>query len=201
MRRVPLRLKLTLAFTGVMAVLLAVAGIALSVLVASNLDSTINDGLQARAGDQAAVLVVTGRASSDRLERSGEQYVQVFQDGRLSAWTQGAGSSPLLTRAEVESAATRPLIAEHKVRNAHVRVYARPAGRFVVLVGESLAQREKALDSLRALLIIGGPLALLIASLVGYALAAAALRPVERMRRRAAAVTAAETSERLPVPP
>jgi signal transduction histidine kinase len=36
---------------------------------------------------------------------------------------------------------------------------------------------------------------------VGYALAAAALRPVERMRRHAAAVTAAETSERLPVPP
>ena len=45
MRRIPLRLKLTLAFTGVMAVLLAAAGIALSVLVAENLDSTIDDGL------------------------------------------------------------------------------------------------------------------------------------------------------------
>ena len=37
--------------------------------------------------------------------------------------------------------------------------------------------------------------------MVGYVLAAAALRPVERMRRHAAAVTAAGTSERLPVPP
>ena len=46
--------KLTLAFTGVMAVLLAGAGIALSVLVAQNLDSTIDDGLAARAGDAAA---------------------------------------------------------------------------------------------------------------------------------------------------
>jgi hypothetical protein len=55
MRRIPLRLKLTLVFTGVMAVLLAAAGIALSVLVAQNLDSTIDDGLAARAGDAAAV--------------------------------------------------------------------------------------------------------------------------------------------------
>ena len=77
----------------------------------------------------------------------------------------------------------------------------RTAPRRSLVVGESLAQRERALDALHALLAIGGPLALLIASAVGYALAAAALRPVERMRRHAAAVTAAETSERLPVPP
>jgi len=43
------------------------------------------------------------------------------------------------------------------------------------------------------------PLALLAASLGGYALAAGALRPVEAMRRRAAAVTA-EQPGRLPVP-
>ena len=61
MSRMPLRFKLTLAFTGVMAVLLTGAGIALSLLVASNLDNTIDDGLEARAGDAAAV-VRTGAA-------------------------------------------------------------------------------------------------------------------------------------------
>ena len=45
------------------------------------------------------------------------------------------------------------------------------------------------------------PLALLLASLAGYGLAAAALRPVEAMRRRAAAVGAREPGHRLPVPP
>ncbi len=45
MARIPLRFKLTLAFTGVMAVLLACAGFALSLLVAQNLDNTIDDGL------------------------------------------------------------------------------------------------------------------------------------------------------------
>src|SRR3954452_13640462 len=70
--RVPLRVKLTLAFTGVMAVLLAAAGIALSVLVAENLDSPIDDGLAARSGDAAAVV------SSGKLERTGEPFAQVL---------------------------------------------------------------------------------------------------------------------------
>ncbi len=201
MRRIPIRLKLTLAFTGVMAVLLAAAGIALSVLVAENLDSTIDDGLKARAGDAAAVAIATGGSGNRRLERSGEAFAQVFEGRKRIATTQGAEAGPLLSPAELDRAATQPVITQREVRTAQLRLYARPAGRFVVVVGESLAQREKALDSLRALLAVGGPLALLLASLVGYAMAAAALRPVERMRRRAAAISAAETGERLPVPP
>jgi two-component system OmpR family sensor kinase len=200
MRRIPLRLKLTFAFTGVMAVLLAAAGIALSLLVAENLDSTIDDGLEARAGDQAAVAIATDGTGSARLERSGEAFAQVFKDGVMTARTQGAGSPPLLTPTQLQRASRGPLITQHRVRTGTVRLYARPAGDYVVVVGEPLTQREKALDSLRALLLIGGPLALLLASLVGYTMAAAALRPVERMRRRAAAVSAAETGERLPVP-
>ena len=78
-----------------------------------------------------------------------------------------------------------------------------PAGgrRAIVVVGESLEQRRTALDGLHTLLALGGPLALLVASLAGYAVAAAALRPVERMRRRAAALTAAQAEGELPVPP
>jgi two-component system, OmpR family, sensor kinase len=202
MRRVPLRVKLTLAFTGVMAVLLAAAGIALSVLVARNLDSTIDDGLAARAGDAA---VVVERSGAESLESSGEAFAQVLDtNGEVVGTTVGAGPRPLLTTSELARARTRTVIAERPKhgKTAALRLLARPAGRGkIVVVGESLAQRERALDALHALLAIGGPLALLIASLVGYGLAAAALRPVERMRRRAAAITAAEASERLPVPP
>src|SRR5439155_16989708 len=88
---------------------------------------------------------------------------------------------------------------------AAVRLYAKPVrtdrGKRIVVIGEPLAQRQQSLSSLRALLAVGGPLALLLASLVGSALAAFALRPVERMRRRAAAITAGTAAERLPVPP
>ncbi|MFL5840264.1 MAG: sensor histidine kinase, partial [Thermoleophilaceae bacterium] len=49
-------------------------------------------------------------------------------------------------------------------------------------------------------LLIGVPLALLLASVAGVGLAAGALRPVERMRSRAATISAAETDARLPLP-
>jgi signal transduction histidine kinase len=205
MRRIPLRLKLTLVFTGVMAVLLAAAGIALSVLVAENLDSTIDDGLAIRAGDAAAVASPRSGSTgtpTQRLERSGEAFAQVLsRDGQIRASTQGARGAPLLTPEQIKTAASRAVIVERRLRGAKLRLYGRPAGRSsIVVVGEPLAQREKALDSLHALLAIGGPLALLLASLVGYVMAAAALRPVERMRRRAAAISAEESGERLPVP-
>jgi two-component system, OmpR family, sensor kinase len=73
------------------------------------------------------------------------------------------------------------------------------------LAGETLATEreesfEEALDNLATLLLIGGPVALLLASLAGYWAAGAALRPVEAMRRRAAAISASGPDERLPVP-
>jgi len=201
----PLRFKLTLAFTGVMAVLLTGAGIALSVLVANNLDNTIDDGLAARAGDAAAV--VAARTGQSALDTTGEAFAQVLDaDGDVVDTTAGAGESSLLDAASLAEARQGIVIVERRAQDgAAVRLLARPVNadgtKEIVVVGEPLAQRERALGALHALLAIGGPIALLIASAVGYILAAAALRPVERMRRHAAAVTAAGTSERLPVPP
>jgi signal transduction histidine kinase len=68
-----------------------------------------------------------------------------------------------------------------------------------VVVGTPLEARDDALATLRTELLVGGPAALLLASLIGYLIAAAALRPVERMRTRAAAISANRLSERLPI--
>ncbi|MBE2317555.1 HAMP domain-containing protein [Solirubrobacter sp. CPCC 204708] len=199
MSRMPLRFQLTLAYTGVMAVLLAIAGVALSLLVAQNLDSTIDDGLNARARDAAAVI------DGGLLESTGEPYAQKLTTlGVVLDTTSGAGPAPLISGAEIRRAARGDVFVEHRRGGTDLRLLARPvasSGRPAILVvGEPLAQRERALDALHARLLVGGPLALLIASAIGYALAAAALRPVERMRRHAAEITAAQTSERLPVP-
>jgi two-component system OmpR family sensor kinase len=200
--RVPLRIKLTLAFTGVMAVLLAAAGIALSLLVARNLDRTIDAGLAARARDAAAL------AARGRLVASGEAIAQVLDaDDRALESTARTGRGPLLTGAELRAATRGRLIVDRRQEadERSVRLYARPArveqGSVVLVIGEPLAQREQSLRTLRALLVVGGPLALLVASVVGSLLAAFALRPVERMRRRAAAITAGTHGGRLPVPP
>ncbi|MBA3841489.1 MAG: HAMP domain-containing protein [Actinobacteria bacterium] len=71
--------------------------------------------------------------------------------------------------------------------------------RSVVVLARSLSSRDETLDRLLRELLIASPLALLVASLAGYGLAAAALRPVEAMRRRAAAITAVSPTL-LPVP-
>jgi signal transduction histidine kinase len=70
----------------------------------------------------------------------------------------------------------------------------------VAVLARSLESRDESLDHLRHELLIFLPVALLAASLGGYALAAGALRPVEDLRRRAEAVTPGEPSN-LPVPP
>ena len=72
--------------------------------------------------------------------------------------------------------------------------------RMIVVVGASLRQREDALGELRTVLLLGGPVALALACLLGYAVAALALRGVESMRRRALHVSLVDPGQRLPVP-
>jgi two-component system OmpR family sensor kinase len=200
--RVPLRIKLTLAFTGVMAVLLAAAGIALSVLVASNLDRAIDGGLRARARDAAALIEGRGQ----RLTESGEAIAQELDPGgAVLDTTPKAGAVPLLGRAETRAASQTRILIDRRLGPERIRLFARPAStdgrRIVLVVGESLTQREQSLETLHTALLVGGPLALLLASLVGSLIAAFALRPVERMRRQAAAITATPSGRRLPAPP
>jgi signal transduction histidine kinase len=76
----------------------------------------------------------------------------------------------------------------------------RSARRQILVLGATRGDRAETLASLRDTFLIGGPLALLLTSLAGYALAGAALRPIEAMRRRAAEISSSSLDERLPVP-
>src|SRR5262245_35683811 len=189
-----------------MALVLAAGGLAIYTLFAADLDRTLEDGLRARAGDAGALLRSSGVGA---LRESGEPYAQVLDvRGNVIEATRRAGNRPLLDRADVADA----------LQGEHVTERARPPGSstdvrllgraeragtvpVVLVIGESLEQRDDALNSLAALLLVAGPLGLALTGLAGYLVTAAALRPVERMRARAAAITAAEAGERLPVPP
>ena len=61
-------------------------------------------------------------------------------------------------------------------------------------------RRDESVGSLNRLLLIALPIALVLASFAGYEVAGAALRPVERMRRRAAEISDRNPSQRLPEP-
>ena len=86
-------------------------------------------------------------------------------------------------------------------REENTRILSRPASpSTIVAVAASMRQRERTLETLSGVLLVGLPIALLLASLAGYAVAAGALRPVERMRRHAAGISEATSDARLPLP-
>ena len=68
------------------------------------------------------------------------------------------------------------------------------------MVGASTDDRKEALAGLVNSFLVGGPLALLLASGLGYVLAGRAMAPVAAMRRRAAEITLERSGERLPLP-
>jgi signal transduction histidine kinase len=70
----------------------------------------------------------------------------------------------------------------------------------VLVVGASTEARGETLEGLLTQLLVAAPIALVLASLLAYGLAAAALRPVESMRRRAAGIRPSDRGQRLPVP-
>jgi len=110
----------------------------------------------------------------------------------------------LLADSQLERARRGQTIVERTVDDEHMRLLAIPVAaqdeRLVVIVGASLEPRADALADLGGQLLVGGPIALLLASIAGYLLAAAALRPVERMGERAATISAVSPGRRLPVP-
>jgi two-component system OmpR family sensor kinase len=198
----PLRVRLTLAYTVAMAVVLAVVGAFLYLHTRSGLYGSIDDALELRAQDIAAV---ARGGDPTQLLRAGPppgqigDYAQVVDArGRIVAATQSA-PRPLLRDGELAEARRGRIVRD---RGDTLRVLAEPvdAGGRVVVVGADLPQREQTLDVLTGALLIGGPLALLLAAVAGYLLASGALRPVETMRSRAATISAAEPDARLPLP-
>jgi signal transduction histidine kinase len=210
--RLPIRLRVTLAFAAVMALVLGAVGVFVYLELGSRLDESIDDGLETDAGELAA----TVESAGSRIDRPGyallfsgddDKFSEVLTaDGRLLGSSRGNDVRPALTPDELTGLDSPTYLDHDSVPgiDGEVRLRAAPletAGRRLVgVVGQSVEDRDEALSSLAALLAIGGPVALLLASLAGYGAAAGALRPVEAMRRRAAAISASDPGERLPVP-
>jgi two-component system OmpR family sensor kinase len=208
MSRVPIRLRVTLAFTIVMAVLLAALGFYVYSRFKSQLSEQIDQSLRTHGDDIASLVAHRDLSRSVELLGREESFAQVLTpDGHVYATTPLLGNNPQLTPAEAARAAQESFISTRPhVRSisGQARLLARPAhGRgqtYVVVVAATLDDRNESLEHLRTILLIGGPVALLLASLAGYVVSGTALRPVEAMRRRAAAISAAEPDQRLPLP-
>jgi two-component system OmpR family sensor kinase len=223
MSRVPIRLRVTLAFAAAMLVVLALTAAFVYERVQDNLNESLDEGLQARADDVAALVATGGgesgtlRLDQQRVLEAEDAFAQVLRtdglprqpsmlDGQLVATTLPESVGTVLDRDQANRAGAGPVFVTKPVPGipADARILARPVTArdrvSIVVVGTTTEDRDETLNGLLTTFAIGGPIALVLASALGYLVAGRALTPVEAMRRRAAAISAAEPEQRLPLP-
>jgi signal transduction histidine kinase len=196
-----------------MALVLGATGLFLHLRLRADLDHTLNQGLRARARDVSALIQQSDSGLRDATRpatgHSGADFAQVLDaSGRVVDATPGLPAGSLLRGAELQAALHGTILRDRsgvfptEGRRRWLATPVRAQDRnLVVVVGASLESRDQALSDLRSLLLFGGPAALLLACVAGYGLAAASLRPVEAMRRRAADISTDQLHQRLPLEP
>lgn len=213
MSRVPIRLRVAAAFAVAMALVLLATGVFLYTSLGDDLQRSLDQDLRLRAQDLSQLVrdphgSLAGEPSARLIER-GESFAQlVTPAGRVVDATPPLGGHALLGRESLGAATRRAAFSNLPGitgLDEGVRLLATPVRRdgstLVLVVGATAENRKEALRSLRTELLIVGPIALLLATGLGYLLAGAGLRAVDAMRARAASVSADEPDERLPVPP
>jgi heavy metal sensor kinase len=208
--RLPIRLRLTLVFAFAMAVVLAGVGWLVYAHVASDLKGSLDQQLRSRAQDVSALVRRDGSLESTggALVEHGESFAELLApNGTVLDATNPIGGVALLAQGELARAQRQPIFVDSDSvpgLNEKARMLGLPVRRgherLVLVVGTTKENNAETLQSVLNAFLIGGPLALLLASLAGYALAGAALRPIEAMRRRAADISASSLDDRLPVP-
>lgn len=200
----PLRVRLTVAFASVMALVLAATGVLIYAQFVRDNDKRTDEELADR---QAAIVgLAAGRQSAQHvLALAGEPLAQIYdRSGALIASTRVLGRTPILGGEDLRRARQRAVVKTRSVvrgtgDGARLRAFALPGGR-VAVIAESRDDRERELHRLAALLALALPGALVLASFAGYQVARAAFVPVEQMRARAADIGEGNLSRRLPEP-
>jgi len=199
--RIPIRLRLTLPFAAAMALVLAATGIFIYLRVGSSLLGSVDTSLRGQIID-AKYDAAAGHVARDRDASEGAFLTAVTRpDGSLLMATPASAAvlpaRPRLKHTTLFTTPLKGLDGTWQVAESPGTYRGSPA---TIIVARSLAARTETLTRLSREFLLAAPAALLLAVLAGYGLAAAALRPVEAMRRRAAAVTPDVPGRRLPVP-
>ena len=208
-RRLPIRVRLTLPFALAMALVLAATGAFIYLRVSRALLTNVDQTLRAQA-EVWAPRVQAGKPLVDPDDPRIAPISQLLSPTGAVVSQLPAGLPAFLSARQLATVRAGRVLRESvddrapglegpwRLRAVPVTVGGR---RDVLVLGASLADRAETLDRLRVEFLLAAPAALLLATIAGYLLAAASLHPVEAIRRRAAAVTASTPGTRVPVPP
>jgi two-component system, OmpR family, sensor kinase len=213
MSRLPIRWKLALAFALALTVVLTAVGIFLHFQLSSDADRDIERDLRTRAAQLSGLLMrepisALPTAAAEQLEPD-ETIAQILTPtGGVVAATAYADVR-LLTSEQLRDAAVGDIFVD-RPGDAHLdeslRIFAMPVHardeNFIVVVTDSLDERSQTLASTLGVEVIGLSAALLASCWVGYWVSGLALRPVEALRQRAAAISGDDLADagRAPLP-
>ena len=205
MNRLPILVKLTAAFAAATLLVLAAAAVFVYLRLRADLDDRVHANLGARAVAAGVALEHGTDIERVAVEDPEESFAQVLSsEGVLQ--TVGSTIGAAITPAQVADGLRADLVVERRLPGidgtARILVvrHESKAGPVVIVVGQSLLDRDEALSSLVTSFLVGGGVALVAASLAGYSLARAGLAPVEAMRRRASEISASDDVQGLPLP-
>lgn len=202
-----IRTRLTLLFAILVAVVLAGAGAFVHIRFREDIRRTVDAGLSGRAQSLLAGVDDSGIQFGDEgnLLEPDQAFAQVVTaDGELIESSPGLNEHLLLPAAtftQLRDATYFDVTVTASGETIEARVLAAPSEEGpIVIVGASLEEQNDAATRLTGALLLGGSGALTITTLIGWMVAGAALRPVERMRAEAAEISADEPGRRLRVP-
>ena len=209
----PIRVRLTL-LAAVGALLLTAAGgwVFLNQLGAG-LHRSVDSSLRTR-GDALVQTVHDAKGAIDfqdpgstRLIDASEAIAQVVNaKGRLVESSEEAGRRILVPADVLRKARKEVAYVEGRIPgDPHTARFLatsvpRSGGRWTVIVGRSLESVDDAMTRVRTGLVVGGAITVALAAAGAWLLATFGLRPVTRMRRRAAALSEHDAAGRLPIP-
>jgi len=187
-----------------MLIMLASAALFVYLRLRADLDDRIDASLRSRA---AALVEPRGAPSLGTvgLEDPEETFVQLLSPTGRVLDSVGTLRVAALSPPEAQQAIASTIMVERDLPgvDGRARVLARSARGeepAVLVVGQSLVDRNDALSNVVSSFALGGVASILLASLIGYLVATAGLAPVEAMRRRAREVSLLPSDEGLPLP-
>lgn len=204
MKRLPIRIRLTVAFALAMLLMLAIAAFFVYVRLRADLDDRIDASLRARFTvlvERPGLPSLAGVALDD----PEESFVQLLSPTGEVLATGGTLRGPALRPVEASRASAERISLVRRLPGidgpARILAGSEPdVGSPIVVVGQSMLDRNEALSGVISSFLIGGAVATALASALGYLLASAGLAPVEAMRRQAREVSLRPGDEGLPLP-
>ena len=200
----PLRWRLVLITTTLMALVLATIGTVILIRFRADLIATVDTSLRLRAERLVGVDDHLPVSELTAIEPD-ESFGQVLSDsGEVLDESVGLTSEPMLTAVQVSTVPGARQIYSTNVATVEevvpARLLAWPlSGGNVAVIGTSIEDQNEAIQNLLTLLVVGGIVAVALSGAAAWVVAGVALRPIDRLRREAAQISGTH-QQRLAVP-